>query len=92
MTRYDSYSAQGRMMLLGRTWAVTVWFDRFEGDCEITEVELEGIFQEDSDLESGNYASFNHSVLLDVTELSPKEQMAAYEIADYNFERDTEHE
>jgi hypothetical protein len=47
---------------------------------------------EDSDLESGNYASFNHSVLLDVTELSTKEQMAAYEIADYNFERDIEHE
>jgi len=81
----DTYSAQGRMLLLGRKFEATIWYSFQYGELDITEIELIGLYENgDSDKD---YHSFNLSIKLDFCELDEEQQTQAEELVEFHYNK-----
>ena len=86
----DTYSAQGRMLLLGRKFEATIWYSFQYGELDITEVELIGLYENgDSD---NDYASFSLNIKLDFCELDEEQQGQAEELVEFHYNKHQMHE
>jgi len=81
----DTYSAQGRMLLLGRKFEATIWYSFQYEELDITEVELIGLY-ENSDSDN-DYHSFNLSIKLDFCELDEEQQGQAEELVEFHYNK-----
>jgi len=81
----DTYSTQGRMLLLGRKFEASIWYSFQYGELDITEIELIGLY-ENGDCDN-DYHSFNLSIKLDFCELDEEQQTQAEELVEFHYNK-----